>query len=370
MKPIKTRTIIIALFIILVLAVIFGAPYTNSTTQWLAYVVIGIFAGISAIGEIITLLGRKKDLDDSTSQQDNFAKPNLFRPKSDDKSAELFRTSVGLWGPAASGKSWLVNAFAHTLRAKYTEPLNGLRYELNSVWTEYLSNLYRAPNATQLNHWTNPQVFRFERRRTSNNPRESLSSFAHEISIFDYSGEHSQTLLLHDDDEFLNHVLVSVAKMDIIILALDPIQPYLSKDEYAKLVERLFTVLDKINPNKKRFYAICLTKADVIPVNIDADPNGIIELKFGTKMIDIFKEVSKKHEIQTFVTSSFGYIPGTDKANFDREKQQIVDIENWKPYGVEYPFFWAFESVELTRIKKKFRFGILDTKNYIHYPKP
>jgi len=370
MKPIKTRTIIIALFIILVLAVIFGAPYTNSATQWLAYVIIGIFAGISAIGEIITLIGRKKDLDDSMSQQNTFDKPNLFRPKSGDNSTELFRTSVGLWGPTASGKSWLVNAFAQTLQAKYIEPLDGLKYELNSVWAEYFSNLYRAPYATELNNWTRPQVFRFERRRTSNNRREALSSFTHEISVSDYSGEYSKNLLLQDDDKFLNHVLVSVAKMDIIIVALDPIQPHISKDEYAKLVERLFTVLDKINPNKKRFYAICLTKADVIPVNIDADPNGLIELKFGSKMIDVFREVSKKHEIQTFITSSFGFTPGTSNANFDIGKQQIVDIDNWKPYGIEYPFFWAFESIELTRIKKKLRFGIFDAKNYIHYPKP
>lgn len=377
MKRIKTKTIILVLSALLIIAVAISAPYTQNWFQWVAYVFLGTLAGISAIGQIIELLGRKKDIESSPNvvQETKFGEKNSFQPKLSSDSKDIFRTSVALWGPMASGKSWLINAFAYTLLNKYTKPIEGLKYEFSGVslgWENYFADLVTQPNPTELEVYGFPTVFRFERRRTSGNRREALSSFTHEISIADYSGEHSHNLLSSNSDEYLlSHVMTSVASADIVLIALDtlPIHHF-SKKEYASLVQKLAIILDKIAPDKKRFYAMCITKADTIPAELGVDANGLIELKFGSEMLDVYKEIAKKHEIQTFITSSIGFLPSTNKPNFDLNNYSIIDKEHWKPYGVEYPFFWAFETIEKNRIKNKFRFGKLDINNYIEYPKP
>jgi hypothetical protein len=370
MKTLKTRTIIFVLSILLITSVIITAPYTINWFQWGAYVFLGSLAGVSAISEIIELLGRKKDLDirSNTVEQNIYSKKNPFRPKFTTESVELFRTSVALWGPVASGKSWLINAFAYTLLNKYIGPIDGLKYSFRGIfpgWDNLQSNLAESPYRTQT-MLPDARVFLFERGRTSSSHREALSSFAHEISIFDYSGEHSNDLLKYDNLD--SYFIERLASTDIIIVTLDTTIEYLSKDRYIDMINRMFLILDKIKPEKKRFYAMCITKADTIPAGLEIDPNGLIELKFGSKILDMFAEVSKKHEIQTFITSSIGFIPGTNKPNF--QSNSIIDKEHWKPYGVEFPFFWAFESIEKVRIKGNSRFGMFNNKNYIAYPKP
>lgn len=375
MKSSNRRIIILVLSSLVVISVVVTTPYSKNFVQWLALILLGIIAGLAAISEIIGIFDHKISTDHSldAAARDVLAHQTKFRITASDKSPELFRTSVALWGPVASGKSWLINAFAQTLLTQYTKPIEGLRYEFIGTnlnfWEYYLSNLSQTPESTFPNIPA-PMTFRFERHRTTGNRREALSSFAHEINIYDYSGEFST-----DDSDFrkiyLPDILTSLATTDIIIVTLDP-QNQLPKDNYINMIRQLFDTLEKANPNKRRFYAICLTKADTVPGGINADPDGLIDLLFGPEITELFKVVSKKHAICSFVTSSVGYIPGTEKPNLSREEFSISisDKEHWRPYGVEYPFFWAFESIEMMRIRNKLRFGGIGIKRYIPYPEP
>ena len=183
---------------------------------------------------------------------------------------------------------------------------------------------------------------------------------------------------------------MNLAGADIIIVVLDPtivegsavigglgLAQY-SRIEYAQKVQKLFSVLEKSNPNKQFFYAVCITKADLIPGSRYLHPDALIEAFFGPEMLDVVDTIGSERA-QTFTTSSFGYLPGTDKPNAqmnEYERIEIKDVKNWKPYGVEYPFFWAFESKErklLEEILRKSFWGKMMRKNvlrnYVSYPK-
>ena len=55
----------------------------------------------------------------------------------------------------------------------------------------------------------------------------------------------------------------------------------------------------------------------------------------------------------------------------------LRDTDNWQPYGVEFPFFWAFEELEKKCLRDSFQSSWWERinmgrrlKKYIPYPKP
>jgi hypothetical protein len=174
----------------------------------------------------------------------------------------------------------------------------------------------------------NPYRYLFERSRTSfDDHRQSISSFKHEITIYDHNGRST----INYEGAKSSHTLLSLADADIVILALDPTRvslysdPKLDEDSYflleqeayAKLVKDLFMVLENIRPDKIRYYAVCITKADQITDGIYRSPEGLIQYYFGEAMIKAL-QVPDKERIRVFTTSSVGFMADSDALQKNR----------------------------------------------------
>lgn len=367
MKQIKSRTIIFFLSILLIVAVAITTPYTQNVFQWGAYVFLGVLAGISAISEIAEIFGLKKDAEATSSKTNRveFGKNNPFQPKQSKHPSSI---TVAIWGPRASGKTWLWHAFVKTI-ANYNRPVNGLMYEIHESKINDFAFIEHSFSPTQNK---DTSIFRFQRISASKSHREFLSSYSHKIFISDYAGGYFQGDLRNTNQEehLLRNVFTETAFVDVILIALDSKFSGITKEEYPKLIRNFATALDKIEPNRKRLFAMCVTKADTIPAWIDANLDALIELKFGVEMLDVCSEIAQKHDVQIFITSAIGFLHDTNKSNCDPDKGTIIDVENWTPYGVEYPFFWVFETIEKRKIKENNHFGKFALKDYIEYPKP
>lgn len=278
--------------------------------------------------------------------------------------------SVALWGTSGSGKTWLVHALGRILHTKYQREVDGLVYELETV--NKLNYSFQPNEATSGTH---SYVFKFERSRTLENLSQSISSFKHEIQIFDNQG--SETL----DQKVKNMAILSIAHADIVVIVLDPTyyiygENSFLKEEYPKLVRELIRTLESDN-NRKRYYAVCITKADYIDGAVYLNPDALIEMYFGEEMTRALK-IPDPNRIKTFTTSSAGFIIRNEREipNISDELGNLSDVENWQPYGVEFPFFWAFEELEKQSLKdsaqkswwKKLNVE-RNLKKYIPYPK-
>ncbi len=198
-----------------------------------------------------------------------------------------------------------------------------------------------------------------------------MSSFSHNIHIYDNQGRASV--------EGAREILANLANADIVILALDPtsiINGLISSTQYADMVKDILSILEKANPEKQRLYAVCITKGDLIPGGVYLHPDAIVEAYFGREMSDALL-IPQKGMVQTFTTSSFGFFPDSTEPNFDFDSAKLANKEHWQPYGVEFPFFWAFETQERSLLRKTLQNNIWgkltyygNYKNYIPYPKP
>lgn len=328
---------------------------------------------LSAIATILTLYASKKRIE-------NAEKRYTTEPK------QLFNVSVALWGPTNVGKTWLCQAFGRTLQTKYQREIGGLLYELNTVNKSDFSYQPNMPSAG-----TEAVVLRFARSRTSESYAQSISSFRHEIRIFDNQGSQTTEPFEEKINPLQNKLVhtpatISIAKANIVLIVLDPTSYYegwnfeekenFLKVEYPQLVRNLIRFLetDKSNPN--RYYAVCISKADCIDGGVYVDPDAMIEYYFGEQMTQALKIPDSKR-IKTFTTSSVGYIMKNGHAVPNIIAGMFLDIDNWEPYGVEFPFFWAFEELEKQSLRDRFQNNWWKRltlehelkKKYIPYPK-
>jgi hypothetical protein len=314
---------------------------------------------------------------------------------------KIFQTSVALWGPTATGKTWLVHAFGRTLYSKYNKPVNGLVYDFKTI-TGY--NFSMPPEDIPGTAGSSPFEYLFERARISfDDTSQFISSFKHKITIFDDKGFSTV-----DYRNLKNNTLINMADSDIVVIALDPTRvmdevqiknlrqgvfsPLLvdsenyeattynpvSQKEYAEMVQELFSTLEELRPDKKRYYAVCVMKADQIPKAANNKQEGLIRLYFGQEMINAL-QIPDKERVKIFTVSSFGFIANKDsihlKPNFSGVSLGLLDKERWEPCGVEFPLFWAFEKIEMASLQKNlfknwWRKLTLKSqlKKYIHYP--
>ncbi|MFZ5858338.1 MAG: hypothetical protein ACOYZ6_16050 [Chloroflexota bacterium] len=342
-----------------------------------------LFLVLSTIATVLTMYASKKRI--AKAEQRYITKPKKF-----------FEVSVALWGPRGSGKSWLISALSRILNLKYDKEIDGLNYHLEKVigyGYQQGNSFVREPAATVD---TDSTIINFERSRTSEKFGQSISSFKHKIQIFDHPGDETTGAILiesntRENQEKVARIALNLAESDIVIIALDHSQfnywrqeHYDNRDEwierekneYVGYLSRLFSVLESIRPDKKRFYAVCLMKADRIDDVQYNHPDGLIELLFGKKMLEAIKSINP-NQIKTFAVSSFGYLPNSTRPNYDYNTTTIQEPESWMPFGVEYPFFWAFEQLEKQSLLGKFNkslWGKLTAKSkirkYISYPKP
>ena len=184
------------------------------------------------------------------------------------------------------------------------------------------------------------------------------------------------------------HQLLTLIESDVVLIVLDPTSvqgssivmddvPRHSRSYYAEMVSNLISILEEAS-EKKKYYAICVTKADTIPSFYTYSPKTLVASCFGQEMIKIINNFPDKNRLGVFSVSSVGFTTKLMKLtpNLNFEEGNLLDPDGWIPYGVEYPFFEAFEYAEkryldekfnekfLTRITKNFRL-----KKYISYPK-
>ena len=369
--------LIIVLVILIFLAAIVSTSRQATSLEQVAALFLGFLGGLAALSEIIGLL-------------DRLGIPETIKPsepKFVSKPKKPFETSVALWGPRYSGKSWLINAFAWNIQQKYGGNTSGLQYKLiRKLESSFPLDLTRRPEATSERTLIS---FRFERSKTSNDYYQSISSFSHEIHLYDFPGESS--VQMFDDDKssrFGMPDLLMDIDADIVIIVLDPtritdshlsifgFETKYSQHEYAEMVRKLLRIFEKADPTKQRLYAVCITKVDIIPNGIYLHPDALIEMFFGSEMSDALK-IPPKENVQTFTTSSCGFLPSTTQANFDEVSQYLKNKDSWQPYGVEFPFFWAFEFQEKALLRNTLRKGIFGNltlrrvlNHYVQYPKP
>ena len=329
---------------------------------------------LSTIATILTLYASKKRIE-------NAERRYTTKPK------QLFNVSVALWGPTKVGKTWLCHAFGRTLQTKYQREIDGLVYELETV---NKSDYSYPPNYGSAG--VEAFVLRFARSRTSESYAQSISSFRHEIRIFDNQG--SQTTepfeeKIKSPSHTLEHntATINIAHADIVFIVLDPTYYYnlngdvyeseenFLKVEYPRLVRNLIRFLETDKSNRDRYYAVCISKADYIDGGVYVDPDTMIEFYFGEEMTKALKIPDPKR-IKTFTTSSAGYIMQNGHAVPNISAGMCLDVDNWQPYGVEFPFFWAFEELEKQSLRDRFQNSWWkrltlerELKKYIPYPK-
>lgn len=391
MKRSNFVLVLIAVFLI-TLAVIFTSSTQISQIGRIATIFLGVLGSLSALSEVLGLfekIGIPEYILEST-------------PKFIERHRVPFETSVAIWGPIASGKSWLLHAFGKSIY-EFSEKQSKmpLHYELHTMVMP--DNFEAAPTVAPLNipgtAIPSLEIYRFERRRTNNNFDQILSSFTHNISMLDNKGGDLINLVIdkyRNSDNGYERVLLSLANADVVIVVLDPTgvnrvqlpingslfaedfwQTSFSKKQYAEMVSRLFSVLEKANSKKKRFYAVCVTKVDQIPEGIFVHPDALIELYFGTEMTNVLIPLKNLGKLETFSTSASGFLKHNGRTIPNFSSGALLSTDAWEPYGVEYPFFWAFEKIETELLSEMLNKGFwnkLTAKNklkrYIPYPKP
>jgi hypothetical protein len=356
-------------FLILIVAVL---SFLTTTIRFMtepSYETFAIVLG--AIATILTLYAGKKKVEKAELRF-------VTKPR------QLFRITVGLWGTTGSGKTWLIYALGRILQTRYNREIDGLTYGLETVNKFDFSCQPNEPT-----QGTDAFVFKFERCRNSDNYSQSISSFRHEIQIFDNPGGWT-TGPFKTNSEFpyrlleSNPAILSIAHADIVVIVLDPTYSKSDMDEYKnfqktqypKLVRELIRYLESDKNIRKRYYAVCITKADTIDGGVYLNPDALIEMHFGEEMTQALS-IPDKERIKTFSTSSAGFIIGNGRnhPNLDEFQCNLRDVQNWQPYGVEFPFFWAFEELEKQSLRDGFQktwWKRLNCERYLkkHIPYP
>lgn len=343
---------------------------------------------LSTIATVSTLYAGRKRIEKLEARYDN------------DPQRKTSHTSIALWGPTASGKTWFIHAFGRTLDKNYRKPIDGLLYNFNTL-TNYDFSIPPADIPGTVGDTDYHYIF--ERNRTSfDNTRQSASSFKHEITILDHKGIDTLNL----DEGIIN----SMENADLVILALDPTMlmrqafsstdimtpllvatdelydPYsdysvngIDSKLYAEWARKLFDLLESDQSSaKKRYYAVCVMKADQINDGRGKykSPDYLVKKYFGDEMVKAL-QIPDKERIKIFTVSSFGFMSNVGSINPSPNNFQgrLLEPQNWAPYHVEFPLFWAFEKLELLYLNENLseKWWKRLTKNYklrkyIRYP--
>lgn len=313
------------------------------------------------------------------AKQQRPTQPTPTREPTPTIDSNRIKTSIALFGPAASGKTTLLMAFAQSMKEVDRIASNGLmthRLEANneSSFRFLQDSLFRGqfPLATHAMESVN---LTFSREPLdSNDKRQTTSSFKHELSLIDNRGElytegidgsisNLQQLRAVTDQAAYNSWQV-LAGCNGILLLLDPTSVEtdmneegryrISRIEYAQMVQRLMWLSPVTEEGSKRRIAICITKVDLLNNISGITPEEVLERQFGTPMLVSIRSLQNhfgNDAIRVFTISSIGSIEtssGHTRPNIISmgSDSSIINPSSWKPYKVYEPFFWLFESIE------------------------
>lgn len=208
----RTHLILIIVVSAIMILVAIITTFSQATIlQQSAAIFLGLLTGMAAVAEILGLLDRLGIPETIGLSQTKF----VLRDKSP------CDTTMAIWGPAGSGKSWLINAFAQTISAKYKKGYSGFMFTL--LGQDNLPIIGSPHVNIPPTVWINLSQFRFSRNRTGNRFSELISSFSHNIYIYDNPGGAATRICFENEDkDELREIIANLAYADIVIVVLDP----------------------------------------------------------------------------------------------------------------------------------------------------
>jgi hypothetical protein len=314
---------------------------------------------------------------------------------------------IAFWGPSSSGKTWMMQSLARSLR----------KINQDDTEFEYVLVESQAPSATQApqNQATAEaydRVWLFQRkvRPDHDTAAHRMSAHSHSIVARDAPGE----LLMQGIN---NIVMVPLRDAQCVVALLDPslventaampaaaeqvgqaasnqglaalfgsaaaaghepapghgLSFQYTQAQYTQMVSNLLQLLASA-PRPDRHVAICVTKVDQLGVQ-GRSPWQVIEVYFGSDMARLLKSYAGKMSIEAFSLSAAGYLDAYRRQpNYDPGTRGLLSPERWQPFAVEAPFFWLFTHIEHHRLAQggsrlaRWYFGRERLKRYIGYP--
>jgi GTPase SAR1 family protein len=264
---------------------------------------------------------------------------------------------LALWGPKASGKTWLIRSLARTF-VHLSVKDQDFDYEINDFAHQPVDPsppaLIEGTGDPKDHIWW---VRRKPKSSKKNNPAHILSSQVHMVNVHDAKGQ--------DTIDGSNRVVQSgFENSQFIIMLLDPTltqhAPVTTDDnslipdhEYTNYVRIFLQTL--LNQPLKRYIAICISKFDML--GIRRPPKQLVKMYFGDEMMDLLQQhqATDRIELNYFAVSAMGFI-NKNKSNFDISLHDgiggLAQPGQWKPFQIEQPFFWLFEIIEKQRLQR------------------
>lgn len=298
--------------------------------------------------------------------------------------------SIALFGPTASGKDWLIRAFAREIEKVNQRRNNLFYYELMQVQRDgtLIPAIAYPPTGGIPTVNAEDYLYQFTRRAREN--RYECYQHTHNIVIHNDAGSYLVSSVL-DNEQFMAtyHTLLNARNLIIIVAppqatsnrnqskpqvresndleellkSIDPpqesvyndsfpaaaVRPWSSAD-YERFINLLFHALTNNDLNiGRRNIAVCLTKIDQTRIQ-RSDSEQVFYSMFPNLRIPIEMQ-RKNHNIEFFQTSSAGFINRSDEMGRieqipNIQGSNLLDENSWNPFGTTGPFFWIFERLE------------------------
>jgi GTPase SAR1 family protein len=285
----------------------------------------------------------------------DFSEPELIDSK---------KEQVVVWGSVGSGKSWLLAALSASF---YKYNSSDMLYSIQSGEREDHIDPFTTPYSPPPTSHPILEHYQFARRFRNTGITHKISSQKHRIMVWDTQGGAADS---YDYSESQNEILQSA---DYLIFTLDhTLITYLNKDEgkekQLSVLKRVFDTWKTSKPQNRPRIAICLTKIDLLPLDIiDLEPLEILHTVFGN---EIYNLIINNPNTKVFATSAMGFITDKDGVKANYNQGELLNLDKWEPFGVEYPFFWLFEIRTMDSLGNNLPKKLLYKMFYIQYPKP
>jgi len=299
--------------------------------------------------------------------------------------------SIALFGPTASGKDWLIRAFAREIEKINQKGDHLFYYELMELQRDYSPRPASAfpPIGNVVTNMAEDYLYQFT-RRADTDQRYSCYEYTHNIAIQNDAGSILVSSIV-DADTFSQtyNRLVTARNLIIIIAPPDspstPVQTKVEDQESSDLIKLLenmsapqepayssylpeFAIrpwtatdyqhfirllFDALGRNRtgirRRNIAICLTKIDQTRIQNNDSEQVFYSMFPGLR--GLIQMERNRHNIEFFQTSSAGFINRSDALGRveqipNIQNGNLIDVNRWSPFGTTRPFFWIFETLE------------------------
>ena len=293
-------------------------------------------------------------------------------PHEEIESRMPLRTQIVLWGPASSGKTWLLYAFLKKITEwrRISRAGNSFNFRLVDIDGEGDIDITKGPPLEGTMGITEKR-FWYKKTNSMSALRNEVNTHVHELLAIDDRGDDQVPGSVSEADLNMTQAFrkgpgmaslrrAGFADAIFLLVDLDMARTPEVFKSFLSSLEALWESSYDYKLEKKRKLAICVPKIDqhglryigIATEDKKKNFEKIVEEKFGNKAPLLFTAIEEfnrlNFEVDYFFVSSCGYRNGI--ANYDKSKGQIANLDEWSPEGVHEPFFWAFDTIERARI--------------------